>query len=286
MLLRVSPASYAAVIVHNSTRRSAAITTLLFTTLYLGGCGKLFGKKETADAEATPITTASATTTTDTPPTDAPTASAAPTPATAAARKLAHGRKASGDCLDGFLPLVQPPGKATDPCFKACTKNAECTGGEVCRAEQAFSGKRMVCASPVKSKCKPSEIPAGPKEACVKQCVTSSDCAAKQQCLQVSFTDPEAGQVNTHACLAADSAPAASVTPSATVTPSASASASATAAAATFKVGDKITVEWKGSNYPATVTAVAGPNQYKIHYDGYGAEWDEVVGPSRIRGKR
>ena len=127
-----------------------------------------------------------------------------------------------------------------------------------------------------------AEIPAGPKEACVKQCVTSSDCAAKQQCLQVSFTDPEAGQVNTHACLAAGTADPA---PSASVTPSASASAT-TAAAATFKVGDKITVEWKGSNYPATVTAVAGPSQYKIHYDGYGAEWDEVVGPSRIRGKR
>lgn len=252
------------------------MTTLLFATLYLGGCGKLFGKKETVDAEATPVTTASAAATIDTAPTDAPTASAAPTPAALAARKLAHGRKASGDCLDGFLPLVQPPGKPTDPCFKACTKNAECTGGEVCRAEQAFSGKRMVCASPVKSKCKPSEIPAGPKDACVKQCVTNGDCPAKQQCVQVSFTDPEAGQVSTHACLAAGA-----------VDPAPSASASATtAAAATFKVGDKITVEWKGSNYPATVTAVAGANQYKIHYDGYGAEWDEVVGPSRIRGKR
>ncbi len=53
-----------------------------------------------------------------------------------------------------------------------------------------------------------------------------------------------------------------------------------------FKVGDKLLVEWKGSSYPAVVTAVVAKDQYKIRYDGYGAEWDEVVGPSRIKGRR
>lgn len=57
-------------------------------------------------------------------------------------------------------------------------------------------------------------------------------------------------------------------------------------AAGTYKVGDKLNVEWKGVTYPATVIGVPGPNQYKIHYDGYAASWDEVVGPSRIKGRR
>jgi hypothetical protein len=54
----------------------------------------------------------------------------------------------------------------------------------------------------------------------------------------------------------------------------------------TYRVGDKVMVEWKGKNYPAAVIAVPKPGQYKIHYDGYAASWDEVVGPSRIKGKR
>jgi hypothetical protein len=48
--------------------------------------------------------------------------------------------------------------------------------------------------------------------------------------------------------------------------------------------GDHVMVEWKGSNYPAVITEVVSSGQYKIHYDGYGAEWDEVVGDSRILG--
>ena len=55
---------------------------------------------------------------------------------------------------------------------------------------------------------------------------------------------------------------------------------------APYKVGDKLNVEWKGVTYPATVIGVPGANQYKIHYDGYAASWDEVVGPSRIKGRR
>jgi hypothetical protein len=59
-----------------------------------------------------------------------------------------------------------------------------------------------------------------------------------------------------------------------------------TNAAGAFAVGDKLNVEWKGKTYPATVILVPGPDKYKIHYDGYESSWDEVVGPSRIKGRR
>ena len=55
---------------------------------------------------------------------------------------------------------------------------------------------------------------------------------------------------------------------------------------AAFKVKDKINVEWKGKDWPATVIQVVGTDKYKIHYDGFDSSWDEVVGPSRIHGKR
>lgn len=50
------------------------------------------------------------------------------------------------------------------------------------------------------------------------------------------------------------------------------------------KVGDHLMVEWKGSNYPAVIIEVVGGEKYKIHYEGYGNEWDEVVGNDRILG--
>jgi len=46
--------------------------------------------------------------------------------------------------------------------------------------------------------------------------------------------------------------------------------------------GDKVTVLWNGQWYPATVLEV-GKTTWKIHYDGYGAEWDEWVGSDRIK---
>lgn len=50
-----------------------------------------------------------------------------------------------------------------------------------------------------------------------------------------------------------------------------------------FKVGDKVEVEWRSVWYAAEIKSVEGPNRWKIGYDGYGANWDEVVGPERIR---
>jgi hypothetical protein len=52
-----------------------------------------------------------------------------------------------------------------------------------------------------------------------------------------------------------------------------------------YKIGDRVRVEWHGQVYPATVTAIVGQERYRIHYDGYGAEWDEIVGLSRIQPK-
>lgn len=46
--------------------------------------------------------------------------------------------------------------------------------------------------------------------------------------------------------------------------------------------GDKAEVLWKGSWYPAHVLKGKGAECY-IHYDGYGSNWDEWVGPDRIK---
>ena len=53
----------------------------------------------------------------------------------------------------------------------------------------------------------------------------------------------------------------------------------------TYKVGDQIRVEWQGRFYPAHVTEIVGREQYRVHYENYGAEWDENVGLSRIQAK-
>jgi hypothetical protein len=46
--------------------------------------------------------------------------------------------------------------------------------------------------------------------------------------------------------------------------------------------GDKAEVLWKGGWYPAHVVKGKGSECY-IHYDGYGNNWDEWVGPDRIK---
>lgn len=64
------------------------------------------------------------------------------------------------------------------------------------------------------------------------------------------------------------------------------AGASAPAASASkFSAGDAVQVLWKGTWYPAQVLSVVGNGSYKIHYDGYGSSWDEVVGPGRIKAR-
>lgn len=52
-----------------------------------------------------------------------------------------------------------------------------------------------------------------------------------------------------------------------------------------YKVGDRVRVEFHGQMYPAVITAIVGHERYRIHYEGYGPEWDETVGLSRIQPK-
>ncbi len=49
-----------------------------------------------------------------------------------------------------------------------------------------------------------------------------------------------------------------------------------------YRSGDAVSVKWHGSWWPAQVLQV-GRKQWFIHYDGYGNNWDEWVGPGRIR---
>ena len=49
-----------------------------------------------------------------------------------------------------------------------------------------------------------------------------------------------------------------------------------------YSIGEAVSVKWKGSWWPAHVLK-AEPNRWYIHYDGYGSNWDEWVGPGRIQ---
>ena len=52
-----------------------------------------------------------------------------------------------------------------------------------------------------------------------------------------------------------------------------------------FKIGDRVKAEFHGHYYPAVVVGIVGPERYRLHYDGYGNEWDENVGRERIQAK-
>ena len=68
-------------------------------------------------------------------------------------------------------------------------------------------------------------------------------------------------------------------TPSATTSAS---TAATTVTAATWKVGDKVDVEWKGGWWQGKILAVSG-DKYKVHYVGWSSRWDEEVLASRLR---
>lgn len=55
------------------------------------------------------------------------------------------------------------------------------------------------------------------------------------------------------------------------------------ASASPYVQGQAVQVEWRGSWYDAHVLEVTESNRWKIRYLGYGAVWDEIVGPERIR---
>lgn len=52
-----------------------------------------------------------------------------------------------------------------------------------------------------------------------------------------------------------------------------------------YKMGDHVRVEWHGQIYAATITGIVGQEKYRVNYDGYGPEWAEIVGLSRIQPK-
>lgn len=68
-----------------------------------------------------------------------------------------------------------------------------------------------------------------------------------------------------------------------TAAPSANAKAAPSAAATSaFKVGDKVDVNWNGQWWQGQVLTVSG-SQYKVHYLGWAASWDETVSAARVR---
>jgi hypothetical protein len=52
-----------------------------------------------------------------------------------------------------------------------------------------------------------------------------------------------------------------------------------------YKLYDHVRVEWHGQIYAATITGIVGQEKYRVTYEGYGREWDEIVGLSRIQPK-
>jgi hypothetical protein len=54
---------------------------------------------------------------------------------------------------------------------------------------------------------------------------------------------------------------------------------------ASWKVGDDVDVEWKGTWWKGKILEDKGGGQYKIHYVGWAASWDEVVPASRVRAR-
>jgi hypothetical protein len=66
------------------------------------------------------------------------------------------------------------------------------------------------------------------------------------------------------------------------VAPSVACVVGTAAEAAAFKVGDKVAIEWKGTWWEGSVLE-ANNGQFKVHYTGWNASWDETVSSARLR---
>ncbi|MBX3214962.1 MAG: hypothetical protein KF850_23210 [Labilithrix sp.] len=53
-----------------------------------------------------------------------------------------------------------------------------------------------------------------------------------------------------------------------------------------WKPADEVEVEWRGTWWPAVVLEKRGGERWLVHYEGYGSDWDEVVGGERVRARR
>lgn len=49
-----------------------------------------------------------------------------------------------------------------------------------------------------------------------------------------------------------------------------------------FKVGDKIRVLWRESDYRATVLEIVSGKELRVHYEAHEDAWDEVIPVSRV----
>lgn len=54
---------------------------------------------------------------------------------------------------------------------------------------------------------------------------------------------------------------------------------------ASWETTDEVEVEWHGSWWPAVIVQRRG-GRWLVHYEGYGSDWDELVGADRIRERR
>lgn len=50
-----------------------------------------------------------------------------------------------------------------------------------------------------------------------------------------------------------------------------------------YKKGDKVQVLWNGKWFPSVILEVGNDGKFKIHYDGYGANWDEWITKDRMK---
>ena len=57
----------------------------------------------------------------------------------------------------------------------------------------------------------------------------------------------------------------------------------APAAASSFKVGDKVAIEWKGTWWEGSILEVTPTGEYKVHYSNWKSSWDEVVPAARLK---
>jgi hypothetical protein len=48
------------------------------------------------------------------------------------------------------------------------------------------------------------------------------------------------------------------------------------------QVGDHVLVAWRGGNYPAVIVGIEGPSKFRVHYDGFSEDWDEVIPVVRV----
>jgi len=52
-----------------------------------------------------------------------------------------------------------------------------------------------------------------------------------------------------------------------------------------YPAGSPVVVHWGGRWWNAQVVSVLGADQWQIHYEGWSSDWDEAVGPDRIRAR-